>query len=116
VVPLVGLVDLARSKSFVPQDVVPARCRPDLPLASVDDAAGDWFWNGNSGDRGWTGSEVYSFTTTTVAGGGSRARGKARLRTRQMAWCGAEPVETSRRIIEQWLTQQTPAANHNPRR
>jgi len=25
-------------------------------------------------------------------------------------------VETFRRIIEQWLTQQTPAANHDPRR
>src|SRR5213080_3671878 len=35
---------------------------------------------------------------------------------------GAQPVETFRRIIEQWLTQQTPAANrdsqanHDPRR
>jgi protein-disulfide isomerase len=29
---------------------------------------------------------------------------------------GAQPVETFRRIIEQWLAQQTPAANHDPRR
>ena len=29
---------------------------------------------------------------------------------------GAQPVETFRRIIDQWLTQQTPAANHDPRR
>jgi protein-disulfide isomerase len=29
---------------------------------------------------------------------------------------GAQSVETFRRIIEQWLAQQTPAANHDPRR
>ena len=29
---------------------------------------------------------------------------------------GAQPVETFRRIIDQWLTQQTPAANHDPQR
>jgi len=29
---------------------------------------------------------------------------------------GAQPVETFRRIIEQWLAQQTPAANHEPQR
>ncbi len=39
-----------------------------FPLESVDEAAGDWFWGFDSGDRGWTGSEVHSFTTKTVAG------------------------------------------------
>jgi len=29
---------------------------------------------------------------------------------------GAQPLETFRRIIEQWLAQQTPAAIHDPRR
>ena len=29
---------------------------------------------------------------------------------------GAQPVETFRRIIEEWLAQQTPTANHGPRR
>jgi len=40
----------------------------DFPLASVDEAAGDWYWNGDFGERGWTSSEPHSFTTKAVAG------------------------------------------------
>ena len=40
----------------------------DFPLASVDEAAGDRFWNPLAGDLGWTGSELYAFTTRTAAG------------------------------------------------
>jgi len=43
----------------------------DFPLASVDEAAGTRFW-ADSGDYGWTGSTLYSFTTKAVAGAALR--------------------------------------------
>jgi hypothetical protein len=45
----------------------------DFPLASIDEAASDWFWDVDSGDYGWTGSERYSFTTKAAAGAAARA-------------------------------------------